>query len=162
MAKLIYIWLLSFGFIGLAGICSSAAADNNTSVANGVAQDLSFYSGCKTVVNNCGASVMIPTSSPQNQWDSIPYGFGASSCVQMLPCFSGENGGTNVALARNGATVSASSTYHSSFAASYAIDGIRYAESIWMQATFASSETINTINVVGLGDTLSLLWRRSV
>jgi hypothetical protein len=148
MAKLIHIWLLSLGFIGLAGISSAIAADNNTTVANSAAQDLSFYSGCKTVVNSCGASVMIPTSSPQSQWDSIPYGFGSNSCVQMLPCFSGENGGTNVALARNGATASA----YSGFNADTAIDGIRHSESIWVQATFSSAETINTVNLIGLGN----------
>lgn len=152
MAKLIHIWLLSLGFIGLAGISSAIAADNNTTIANGIAQDLSFYSGCKTLINNCGASIMVPTSLPQSQWDSIPYGFGSNSCVQMLPCFSGENSGTNVALARNGATASAYSVYHASYAASYANDGIRHAESIWMQATFSSAETINTVNLIGLGN----------
>lgn len=146
-------WFLRILLICLCFVAGhhAARADNNTSIANGATTDLSLYSGCKTFLNTCGAAIMVPTAY-QVTWDAIPYGFGTNQCAQQLPCYTGEPSGVNVALATSGATALASQTYHPDFAASRVIDGLRYFRSSWLEVNFATVETINTVNLIGLQD----------
>src|SRR5207244_5902068 len=82
-----------------------------------------------------------------------------------------QSGGTNVALASNGATATASSTYGAGYPASSVINGDRKganwnngggwndatADSYpdWVQVSFNGSKTINEIDVFTLQDNLS-------